>query len=393
MKFKVFHQTGFRHNWNIDSLVEDGCGDGLIIAPRYMPRDFVDKMDPIILEASMFDPQFFLPDTAKGKLETFDFFPQVSSDGFETEDFSDNHAAECAHLCIEYQKSLGLAYVTIPTRYLPGTPSDFIDRQRGLFVDPFISEIRDNTVNRPVLLQLVLNDLMVKDEDYISDILNWITGIEIDGIYLIVEKNSTSKQIKDSELLLSLLYIITALKENDLIVVMGYLNTESLLLSLAEPDVVTIGAYENLRSFSIRAFQELEKTQIQGPNPRLYMSQLLQWVEYPYVGLLRKMYPNGEIFDDTPYQAEMFKKTFNWHFSKPQLYKHHFSVISSQLKSLSELNGKERFDSFSEMTKSAIEKYEELSEKGMVFDGNSDGSHLYIWLTVANLYAAEMRWR
>ncbi|NTV13451.1 MAG: hypothetical protein HGA96_05910 [Desulfobulbaceae bacterium] len=392
MKLKVFHQLGFRYNWNIDSLVNDRCGDGLILAPRYMPKDFVDKMDPGILHASIFDPQFFLPDTPKGNLETYEFFPHVSANGFETVDFIDNHASTCASRCVKYQKKLGVSYITIPARYFSGLPSGLITQQKKLFVDDFIAEIENNDIDKPVLLQLVLNELMVKDDDYISDILNWVTGCNIDGVYLIVEKTSTSKQTKDSDLLLSLLNIVTSLKDNGLIVVIGYLNTESLLLSLADPDIVTIGAYENMRSFSIKAFQESEKTVMQGPNPRLYMSQLLQWVEYPYVGMLRRIYPKGEIFDDTTYRAEMFEKAFNWHFSKPELYKHHFVVIASQLDALSKLDGKDRFKLFSEMTNSAISKYNELSEKGMVFDGNSDGSHLYIWSTVANLYASKMGW-
>lgn len=392
MKFNIFHQLGFRYNWNIDSLVTDGCGDGLIIAPRYMPRNFVDKMPSAILKQSMFDPQFFLPGTPKGKLETYDFFPHVSANGFETVDFIDNHASECARRCIEYQNHLDLAFITIPTKYFPGTPAGFIDQQCKHFVDNFLNETEKQGICKPVLLQLVLNELIVKDQEYMADILNWVTGAGIDGVYLIVEKSSTSKQVKDSDLLLSLLDIISSLKENDMIVVTGYLNTESLLLSLADPDVVTIGAYENMRSFSIKAFQEIEKTPMQGPNPRLYMSQLLQWVEYPYVGMLRRIYPGGEIFDDTPYRAEMFEKTYKWHFTKPELYKHHFVVITSQLESLANLEGKDRFILFSEMTKSAIKKYEELIGNGMVFDGNSDGSHLYIWLTIANLYAKKMGW-
>lgn len=390
---KIFHQAGHRYNWNIDSLVDDGCGDGLIIAPRYMQREVVDNLDPAILQTSIFDPQFFLPDTPKGKLETYDFFPDVAAGGFDTADFSDHHALECANKCVEYQKSLDLAYITIPTRYVEGTPANFIDQQRDIFVDNFISEIEKQVSDKPVLLQLVLNDLMIKDEDYMSDILNWVTGLKIDGIYLIVEKKSTSKQVKDSELLLALLDIITSLKENGLIVVAGYLNTESLLLSLANPDVVTIGAYENMRAFDIKAFQELEKTAIHGPNPRLYMSKLMQWVEYPYVGMLRRLFPGDEIFDATKYHAEMFKKTFNWHFGKPELYKHHFVVITNQLKSLGKVKGKDRFKLFSDMAHSAIKKYNELSAKGLVFDSNSDGSHLYIWLTVANLYASKMGWR
>jgi hypothetical protein len=393
MKLRVFHQLGHMYQWNLDSLITDECGDGLIIAPRYMSKETVDGMASSILQTSMFDPQFFLPGTPKGKLETYNFFPEVVAKGFDTVDFAENHASECAHKCVEYQVGLDLAYITIPARYFPGTPPNFIDQQQNAFVNDFLKEIEAQAVDKPVLLQLVLNELMIKDEEYISDILNWVTGIKVGGIYLIVEKSSISKQVKDSELLLALLDIVASLKEAGLTVVLGYLNTESLLLSLANPDVVAIGAYENLRSFDIKAFQELEKGPMRGPNPRLYMSQLMQWVEYPYVGMLKRLFPNGEIFDHTKYQVEMFKKTFNWHFMKSELYKHHFLVITEQLKRLSKVEGKERFNLFSQMAENAIERYNELLAKGLVFDSNSDGSHLYIWLTVANLYAGKMGWR
>ena len=59
MKFKIFHQVGHIFKWNLGSLTEDNCGDGLIVAPRYMQKDKVENLDPEIRHASMFDPQFF----------------------------------------------------------------------------------------------------------------------------------------------------------------------------------------------------------------------------------------------------------------------------------------------------------------------------------------------
>ncbi len=259
---------------------------------------------------------------------------------------------------------------------------------------PFLDKIDRPNTSTPILLQLIINDLMFKDSDYIADILNWVTSLDIDGIYLITEIDSLSKQIKDSEFLFYLFDFIDAIKENDMEVVLGYLNTESIILSLANPDIVTIGTYENMRSFKIRTFQELDDSTQMGPNPRLYISKLLQWVEYPYIGAIKRVYPHSEeIFDINEYQAEMFSKSYKWHFSKPQLYKHHFLVITSQLEELSRAQGKDRYIAVREMLEQAVEEYNKLSMKGIVFDSNSDGSHLPIWLTVANLYADKKGWR
>ena len=394
MNFKIYHQLGHNYNWNLESMKEDGCGDGVIIAPRFMTKEYVENLDQRIKREAIFDPQFFLPDTPKGKLETYNFFPHIASEGFDTDDYPDTYASICAKCCLDFQLDSEFYRIVIPTRYFCGTPSDFITQQKKLFVEPFLDEIRKAGTSKPILLQLIVNELMFKDPDYIADILNWITSLEIHGVYLISESDSPSKQIKDSEFLLSLFDFIDALKSNDMEVVLGYLNTESILLSLANPDIVTVGSYENMRSFKIRTFEKLESPIQIGPNPRLYVSKLLQSIEYPYIGAIKRKYPNFEdIFDTNRHQAIMFSKTFKWHFTKPQLYKHHFLVITKQLKELSTVSGKDRYIAVRNMIDSAMKKYDELLNKGIVFDANSDGSHLPLWLTVANLYAANKGWR
>lgn len=392
MTFEIYHQLGHNFKWNLDSLELDQCGDGVILAPRYMKKDTISSLSENLKRSSIFDPQFYLPDSPKGKLETYDFFPDNAAGGFCTEDYSEC-AIGGAKSCISFQEENNFKYIVIPTRYYRGTPSDFIQNQENLFVRPFLDQI-GNKYKNPLLLQVILNDLMLKDDDYISDILNWITSLEIEGVYLIIEANSSSKQIKDADYLLSLFKFIDALKTNNLKVVIGYLNTEAVLLSLADPDIVTMGTYENTRAFKIRTFEITEDSVQAGPNPRLYISKLLQWIEYPYISFIRRAYKNLEdIFDINKYQAEMFEKSFNWHFSKPQLYKHHFLVFSDQLRRLSKLKGKKRYEMLKNMLSSSIEKFEELSSKGIVLDTNSDGSHLYIWATVANIYASEKGWR
>lgn len=393
MSFKILHQLGHNWKWNFDSLIKDNCGDGVIIAPRYISKEHVHGIKRAIKRNSLFDPQFFKPNIPKGKLDTYDFFPDKVAGGFDTEEYKESCAGICAEKCIAFQVENEFSRIVIPTRYFKGTKRDYIDQQHDLFVAPFLYEIREKKVPTPIFLQLIINDLMLKDNELIADVLNWITSIEIDGIYLIAESNSSSKQIKDSEFLLSLIDFIDALKQNDLEIFLGYLNTESLLLSLASPDAITFGTYENMRSFKIRTFEEQDDSTQMGPNPRLYVSRLLQWIEFPYIGALNRAYPDRKrIYDINKYQAEMFEKTFRWHFTKPQLYKHHFLVMTEQLREVSKYEGKKRYMLVRSIIESAIDKHDELKKQGIYFDQNSDGSHLYIWLTVADLYARKRGW-
>jgi hypothetical protein len=103
MKFEIYHQLAFRYQWNIQSLEEDCTGDGLILAPRYMGREYIQGLKRRLKKKAIFDPQFFLPDTARGQLCSYDFFPCITGDGFETNEYIDNFASDSAEKCLEFQ--------------------------------------------------------------------------------------------------------------------------------------------------------------------------------------------------------------------------------------------------------------------------------------------------
>ena len=75
--------------------------------------------------------------------------------------------------------------------------------------------------------------------------------------------------------------------------------------------------------FNIRTFEEGEKSNMSGPTPRVYVSRLLQWIDYRYIPFINEELKEEELFvDDNEYRAEMFQPTFKWHFSRRELYKH-----------------------------------------------------------------------
>lgn len=284
--------------------------------------------------------------------------------------------------------------VIIPTRYVSGMSSNYIPQQQQLFVTPFVNAIDQIGKDRPVLLQLVLNDDMIKDQEYAADLLNWITGITvIDGVYLIADINPRPKQLRDIDFLYAYLRFINALVVNNLYVLLGYLNTEAALLTLASPNGVTVGSYENLRMFNIRNFDSDVARTIRGPNARLYVSRLLQWIDTNYLGAIIRVLGNTDLFDDNHYKAVMFTPSYQWHFSKPELYKHYFLVFSQQLQYITSFQGADRYHVFCDLTEEALLHYAHLRELGVILDQDSDGSHLPTWLTAANLFAAEQGWR
>lgn len=390
---KIYHQLGHNHKWNIQSLTHDYTGHGVIFAPRFMNQNHIDATTNYIIERSFFDPQFYLPSSPLGELKDYDFFPDNIADGFSSSDYGDT-SRESAKRCVKFQNEKGFKYITIPTRYSAGMPTNFIESQKDLFVKPFLNAVQQQNIDKPVLLQLILNDTMIKDVEYSADLLNWITGIdEIAGVYLIIQISPRRKQIDDIDFLLGYLKFIDALVQNKLDVVLGYLNTEAILLSVANPTIVTVGVYENTRMFNVHNYEIKDKKKQLGPNARIYISKLLQWVDSRYKGAILNAVNNDlSFFDNNKYQALMFEPTYNWNFQKPELYKHHFLVFTNQLMEIGNLQGVEKYYFVKSKLESAIQNYEILDNNGVVFDRDSGGNHLPAWLTALKQFAKYKGW-
>jgi hypothetical protein len=394
MALQVFHQAGHITKWNIDSFREDRVGDGIIIAPRYLKKEKVETYFVDEPNTHIFDPQFYYPNYARGKLTTYNFFPKNVAPDFNTSDYQENHATGSAQSCVDFQVDNSFRYIVIPCRYYKDLPSDFIGQQEALYVSPFLSAIEESGSDTPVLLQLVITSAMLSNEDFFNDLLTWLTGLQdIDGVYLILKDSRLSKQMKDPSLLLSYLKFIFFLIQNELDVLIGYLNTEGLLLSLTDPTAITIGSYETQRSFNPTKYGHPDESSGGPPNARIYIPALFQWVEFTYLNTLKTAVP--EVYSLIPqnkYQAIMFEPNFKWHFSKPALYKHYFLEYHKQAMELSELSLNDRFSFLVERLIEADNLYRLIQERGVYLDINSDGSHIGPWLTAANQFAKFVGW-
>jgi len=323
-------------------------------------------------------------------LPEFNFFPDVVAVGFSTSQYTDDLALKSAQACVQFQCSHQFRYCIIPTRHREGSPADYIDQQMALFVQPFLKAHSENTPGRPLLLQLILNETMLKDQQFSNQILNWVTGIEeLSGIYLIPQIHRIAKQVDDIDSMLSLLKFIYALRQNNLEVIAGYVNTEAFPLLAADPTGITLGSYENLRMFNLRAFEDEEKGPTRGPNARIYVSRLLQWVDHQYIGAIIREIPPHEFFDDTRYRIQMFQPSYNWHFNKPEPYKHYFAVFAGQLLRSADLPLSHRLRDVISACSKAYERFGELEQRGIIFDRDSDGHHLPRWITALNQFGKE----
>ena len=147
MRFDIFYQLGHRYQWNFQSHRDDGVGSGFIISPKHLDFSTVENLPDEIKQSTFFDPQFFVPGTQAGKLPTYSFFPDSISNGFDTNEFITSVASDCAASCLDFQLRNNFSYTVIPTRYVSGTPEDFIQFQQNHFIDPFLNEINQRGIS------------------------------------------------------------------------------------------------------------------------------------------------------------------------------------------------------------------------------------------------------
>ena len=211
---------------------------------------------------------------------------------------------------------------------------DYSQRQEAYTVTSFLSALSAQKVKRPVYLTLPLTSHMVEHQGYRTGLLNWVTSFpEIDGIYLIVEHERETKQVLSSDFLEAFLQILRDIRAADLSVVVGYLNTEILLLSLVDGCALTLGTFENTRMFSIDKFLVSEEEKRRGPRSRIYMPGLLNWIQYEQAKDIRTRAPNiwRRIYVPTDYGERALKAVVEPSFNQPELYKHYLLTISQQL--------------------------------------------------------------
>jgi hypothetical protein len=387
MTLKIYHQVGHNNNWNTDSFQKDGCGNGLILSPVHQAKSKIEEMQLALRQSSIFDPQYYLPNSQKKKLATYPFFPEVISEGFKTTDFHmDAHSS--AEMCLDFQVTLGFEKIIIPVRYIDQMKTDYFEQQEEYSVKPFLKVIKAKGIKKQIFATLALTSHMIEDVGFRTKVLNWITGFpEISGVYLLVTFERDTKQIKSETFLKSYLDFLVTLKEVDLEVIAGHLNTESLIYSLVDDISLSFGSFENTRIFSIDKFVESEEDR-RGPKARIYIPKLLNWIQYSQAKEILKANPTlwNDIYTPTKYSDDALAAAIEPTFNQPQLYKHHFICFYQQIQKLSLVSPKQRFQLLSQWINEARVNYSKISSIGIQIESHGNNQHLLPWQNAINYF-------
>jgi len=384
----IYHQCGHNFVWNLQSLRDDGVGEGVIISPVNVKADRIEaRISRSVLDRSFLDPQFYLPHDSKNNLESYPFFPANVLGGFNTTEY-EAHAFDVARACLTFQHDLGLRYLVIPTRYFDDLPTDYLDQLGSLFVEPFLEARAAAGIDKPILLTVIAKGVHLEAGVARDELLSWATSFaEISGVYLILDHRSNSKQIKNPAFLAGALRFVRALRLNGLEVHIGYGGLEGLLYSIADPTSVTVGSYENLRSFGTLRLESRERGPQRGPRPRIFSGRLLQWLEDTALPPIRELVPDWvALFDESPYREFLLDQESALNFQRAEIYKHYFYIFAGQVAALPALD--ERLGYVREAVIGALEAFDMIRTRTVLLDSDSDGSPLPAWMNAMAMYEA-----
>lgn len=384
---KLFHQCGHNFNWNKESYLDDECGNGLIFSPIHQSKNTIESLDPSLKEASIFDPQYYLPSSQKKKLKTYEFFPETISEGFNTADFS-LIALESARMCVNFQIEQNFSKIIIPARHFTDMVPDFVEKQNAYTLHPFLQALSEVDHEKDIYLTVSITKNMILNDMFRTNILNWITSYpEIDGIYLLIDDDRTSKQIQDENFLIEYMKSVKEMSDVGLKILLGHQNTEGLLFTMIENCDITYGAYENTRIFSIDKFV-VSNDEMRGPKSRLYLPGLLNWIQFSQARQIRSDMPDiwDNIYDETEYAEDALRAAAEPHFTFPALYKHFFVCYQNQVNQLNELPISERYDLLKGWLRNAAQQYEDIESRVLDLDRHGRGDHIQPWIGAINSY-------
>lgn len=377
MALGLFHQVGHNSKWNVDSFETEGCGDGLIISPLHQAMGTVEKLSKKTRAASIFDPQFYLPNSRKPKLLSYPFFPEQVDGGFQTSTFV-AHVSEVAKSCVEFQIEQGFRKIVVPTRYINQMYPSYFAQQNLFTVDAFMEHTGGS---RPLCLSVALTAPMIQDPDWRGRVLNWITSFPaVDEVYIMYEHERSTKQIQDAKFLADFILFCSDILKTGLAITVGYTNTEGLLYSVAGNLNITMGAFENTRIFSIDKFLESEGER-RGPKARIYLSGLFNWVQFEDAKRIRDHAPDvwEKVYSTTEWADSALAREVEPTFNQAPLYNHYFRNMQDQVSELRPLTSGERRKHLLGKISAGIEAYKELQRRGVSLEKHGQGAHLPEW--------------
>lgn len=273
----AYHQIGH----DSKNLINDPlCSDfaGAILSPvNYDQSQTIGIIGskPFSAFECIFDPQFYVPNSSRGKLSEWSYFPA----NFDTSDQgSFSHWQAINSALASTCSTLGVEVVASPCIVPKTYASDYFD-----FLVAIGDHLKSIVPSKIGVLQtavIPLNDL--NSIDRVNELASVLTKSLSDGIYLVFySEQGGRRELNDSGTLGLACQLVNALSRSGMRVLVGYTGSDVILWKESGASDCATGKFWNLRRFGPERWEESTSDGGGG--------QLPYWFEASLLGYLREL--------------------------------------------------------------------------------------------------------
>lgn len=384
-------QCGYGPGEKVIKGIGAGQIAGAILSPRDASRGTLELScaelagmveSPTIL----FDPQFYaatLRGARDGNLPDFPYY--ANNCGLGRNQFRPSQIHTYVKECLDYQ----LNNLPELSRVIsPSVPfDDFRDfwSQIAIGMAEASAEIHESKgTSTPLLISVVMSESALRDLNRVNEFLDALSTLEVQGFYLLVQRNSNTLQHAMEPMAMSnLLYFVHVLGSlNGYEVVVGYSDWLGFLLQSAGASMTASGWHNGLKQFTLNRF--MPQTGGRRPNKRYSSLPLLssplivpELEDAHLAGMLSDVLTGGKydgILADSPANGERI-----WTDEIACLA--HWESLAMLLGDITQLDSvPQRLDRAVSLIGAAQALFAQLELSGITVDAKTGPGHLEAWM-------------
>lgn len=272
----VYHQMG-HHSENLLHAPELAAYRGAILSPvNYQRSDVVTQIEEARERGhfeTLFDPQLYFPNTDRGFLREWSYFPSdVDTADLASQIWWNRTIDALVETCRTLNPSAVCSPAVVPRVY----SDDYF--ARSVEVGTRLSESLRGTEIRPIQTGLVgLADVSTPGRSLA--IASVLSATPCDQLYLVfIGDTDPRRELNDPEALKGAMRLVSALQQADMSVLVGFCSSDIVLWKAAGAASCATGKFFNLRRFTSSRFEE----------PSQGGGQLPYWLEESLLAFLRE---------------------------------------------------------------------------------------------------------
>ena len=383
----IFAQHGWGKSDKIQRGIADQSIDGVIMSPRdEAPANLSAFLSTIPADVDrLADPQLYASTVwpvRDGKLPDYDHYRGHLTPA----SFTVSAIRDFVEQSLNWQYGMNVSRIVSPTVMVDDLNSQWAQIAMMLAQETVAQHNQDV----PLLISVAIGEDALRQRMMVDGWLNDITGLDVDGFYLVIRRTAESyRQLYEPDALTGLLRVCYSLAElNEYEVLLGYTDMVTVLMHAVGVRATASGWFAGLRQFNLRRFQPSSGGR--RPRPRYSSAPLLNSI---YLTELDAIYNGGRITDvlsgttyDNRFAGNNNPENVPWPDDDAAL--HHWCALDWIARSITGPTISDRLDNARDLILQARLLYTSLQAVA-VFATETGPIHLDQWLEALNRFRLE----